>query len=234
MSIAILGDVFKRVRTLLNDDDSSNWPDPRLLPKSIQAFEELEAELLLAGIPLLNSQTITMTIPAYNINFFGGVPLDISTVAGYPTDMILPIWMKENQVGETYRDFVDMVEVDFIPNIDPDVVLRYWAWFQGTIVVLGALNATQVMLRYQRLLSIPGLNTDSVIVPLSQMYLAPKIASDCCDSIGATARRDSLAARAALNLDRIVRVNILQQQDLPAKRRPYHRGMGRNSVLRDW
>src|SRR6516165_1065515 len=91
----ILGDVLYRARTYLNDDDGSNWPDQRLIPKAQQAFEELEAELYLAGIPIINSQNAIFTVPAYNINAANGVPLDLSTIPSYPKDMILPIWMKE-------------------------------------------------------------------------------------------------------------------------------------------
>ena len=50
--------------------------------------------------------------------------------------MILPIWMKERQLGQWNQDFVDMVEVDFLPNIDLDVYLHYWCWYQNTILLL--------------------------------------------------------------------------------------------------
>lgn len=234
MSVLQLSDAYRRARTLLNDDDASNWPDYRLLLKTQQAFEELEAELILAGIPIINSQTIIITVPPYNIDAFGGTPLDISTLAGYPTDIILPIWMKERQIGEIFRDFVDMTEVDTIPTATTETNLRYWCWYQNTIIVLGALNPVQVQLRYQRILPIPNANTDSIIVPLGQMYLSYKIAALCCDSVGDKDRRDDYSKRADINLDRIIRMNIRQQQDLPAKRRPYHRGQGRNRVLRDF
>jgi hypothetical protein len=230
-----VSDVLYRTRTHLNDDDGQNWPDPKLIPKLQQAFEELEAELLLAGIPIINSQNTIFTVPAYDINVNNGVPLDLSTLPGYPHDMIMPIIMKERAPWEQWRDFIDMIEADFAPITSTDLRLRYWTWYQGKIVVMGCLEDRQVLLRYQRFLPVPGMNTDSIIVPLGQLHLSYRTAS-----LAALSQPNmqqlavDLDSRAQVNLDKIVRMNIKQQQNLPTKRRPYHRGYGRNRVLRDF
>jgi hypothetical protein len=235
VGVNFLSDVLYRARTHLNDDDSSNWPDPRLIPKAQQAFEELEAELILAGIPIINKQDAIFTVPAYDINVNNGVPLDLSTLPGYPTDMIMPIIMKERAPWEQWRDFIDMIETDFAPITSSDRRLRYWTWYQGKIVVMGATENRQVLLRYQRFLPVPGMNTDSIIVPLGQLHLSYRTAA-----IAAASQPNmrqlamDLDQRAQINLDKIVRMNIKQQQNLPTKRRPYHRGYGRNRVLRDF
>ena len=233
--VNIAFDVLSRARTHLNDDDASDWPDYRLFPKLQQAFEELEAELYLAGIPIINQQNVIMLIPAYDINANNGVPLDMSTLPGYPRDMILPIWMKERWPGQQWRDFVDMVETDFAPVTTTDVYLRYWWWTGGKIYLMGSLNDNQVLLRYQKFLPLPGVNTDSISVPLGQLHLSYRVAALAAASLpeGRQLAID-LDTRAAANLDKIVRMNSKQQQNLPTKRRPYHRGYGRNRVLRDF
>lgn len=231
MSVRFLSDVFKQARTLLNDDDAVNWPDYRLHSKAIVAFEELEAELIVAGIPIIHAVSAIITVPPITINDDN---LNLSTITGYPVDMILPIWMKERQVGQVNQDFVDMVEVDFIPNIDLDIYLHYWCWFQNTIMLRGALNSTQVQLRYQRYLPIPKVNTDSLIVPLGQLFIANRVAALAYQSVGNRQMWMDLTSVATLNLGRILDMNIKELQDLPAKRRPYHRGYGRNRVLRDF
>lgn len=231
MSIPQLSNVTDQVRALLNDEEATNWTDAKLRTKVIMSYEELESELLLAGIPIIQSASTIMNVPIMNTdddNF------DLSTVTGYPTDMILPIWLKERQLGQMNRDFVDVIECDFIPNVDITFTLSYWAWIDGTILVRGCTNPTQVQLRYQRLLTIPQLNTDSIIVPLGQMFLAYRVASFCAESLGDATRADRWLNTAKMNLDRIMRMNIKQLQDTPAKRRPYHRGPGRNRVLRDF
>src|SRR5208337_2467740 len=227
MSVAFLSDAYSRARTLLNDDESNNWTDYKLSQKAVLAFEELEAELLLAGIPIIHSISAILTVPAMTTDDNN---LDMSTVSGYPTDMILPIWMKERQLGQMNRDFVDMVEVDFMPNIDIDIYLHYWCWYQNTIMLRGALNPVQVELRYQRYLPIPEVNTDSLIVPLGQLFLANRIAALAYYSAGDRQKWQDLSDEAKMNLNRIIDMNIKELQDMPAKRRPYHRGYGRNRV----
>jgi hypothetical protein len=240
MSVRFLSDVFSQARTLLNDDDAANWPDYRLKSKAIVAFEELEAELIVAGIPIISAVSAIINVPALTDSPpFPSIPkddnsLDMSTLVGYPTEMILPISLKERQVGQQNQDFVDMVEVDFIPDIDLDVYLHYWCWYQNTVILRGALNPTQVQLRYQRYLPVPGKNTDSLIVPLGQLYIANRVAALAYQSVGNRQMWMDLSSVASLNLGRILDMNIKELQDLPAKRRPYHRGQGRNRVLRDF
>src|SRR5882724_10340159 len=108
MSVALLGDVYSRARMLLNDEEKANWPDFKLVTKAVLAFEELEAELILAGIPIIHAISTIITVPPISIDDNN---LDLSTVSGYPTDLIIPIWLKERQIGQMNQDFVDMVEV---------------------------------------------------------------------------------------------------------------------------
>lgn len=230
MSIALLGDVLAQARTHLNDDDASNWPDQRLRLKAKQAFNELQAELLVAGIPIINAVTTVLTVPALLTD---DANLDISTVSGYPTDIIMPIWMKERATGQMNADFVDMTEVDFLPNIQKSNQLIWWSWIKQTVMVLGALVDTQVQLRYQRLLNVPSVNTDTIAVLLGELFLSYRIAALAIYPMDKAWSKD-LNATATVNLDKIVRMNIKQLQDLPAKRRPYHRGRGRSRVIRDF
>jgi hypothetical protein len=243
--VRYLFDVYKQARTLLNDDEAANWSDYKLHTKAVMAFEELEAELIVAGIPIIQSVSQVLNVPGISVPEYHQQPnnqnqpnttytFDLSTVPNYPQDMILPIWMKERQVGEQNADFVDMVEVDFIPNIQLDVYLHYWCWQGNTILLRGALNDTQVQLRYQKYLTVPNVNTDSIVVPLGQLYLGNRIAALAYQSIGNRQMWLDLTDVANNNLNRIIDMNIKELQDLPAKRRPYHRGYGRNRVLRDF
>jgi len=231
MSSAVLSDVYKAARTHLNDDEGDSWPDYKLRPKFIQAFKELEVDLVLAGIPIVNAVSVVITVTANTVD---GVNVDMSTMANYPTDMLHPVWLKERAVGEMNEDFVDMTEVDFIPNINKSTELIWWSWYQQTIMLLGALNDVQVMLRYKRFLPTPNLKNDSIIVYLAELYLGYRTAALCARSINDGTKADNLDLESAASLDKIIRMSIKELQNLPAKRRPYHRGRGRSRVLRDF
>ena len=230
-----VGDTLISTRGILNDEEATNWPDQKLIPKLRFAFQELEAELLLWGIPILSTTILVMTVPAWvPPTTKDDLDYDMSALPGYPTDMILPIWMKERQLGESRENFVDMVETSYVPNVSIDTALRYWSWREGKIFLRGALWDNQIQLRYQRILPIPGVNTDSIFVPLGQLFLAYRTAALCAESIKDRVAKTDFLAQANYNLDRLIRMNVRQQQNIPAKRRPYHRGLGRTRVLRDY
>jgi hypothetical protein len=231
--VSLLGDVLAQTRGLLNDEEAANWPDQKLIKKARFAFEELEAELLLNDVPLLHQNIIKMTVPGISPPT-PDTDLDLSTLPGYPSDMILPIWLKERMLHESRENFVDMVETSYVPNVTIDTALRYWTWRNGRIYLLGALLDSEIQIRYQSLLPTPNINTDTVFVPLAQLYLSFRTAALVCVTLKDKAGKDDFNAEAQFQLDRIMRINVKQMQNIPAKRRPYHRGLGRTRVLRDY
>lgn len=209
-------------RTLLNDDDAIKWPDYRIMPKLQQAFSEVVTRFVLVGIPVINEVTANLTVPTNT--------LDLSTVAGYPTDIIVPIWMMENQIGNDITFFQDMQPVDFIPNVDQDTYLYYWCWQDQTIKLLGALNPVVVQLRYKRNLPTPQYATDILSIIKIEDYLTYKTAALCYYSIANSDMGDTYNQMAGEKLETLVRMNVKQIGTLSAKRRPYHRRYGNFSI----
>lgn len=219
------GQVLDLARTHLNDDGALVWQDPKLFPKFQEAYRSLLLEMQLAGLPLLMEVNANVTINA-------GVT-DFSTVVGYPTDMILPLWMKEKMVGEIDANFIDMVPIDFIPNVQQDVRLIWWSWIQGKIIFLGALNPVVVQLRYRSTLSVPTDNSQDTKVPQAEFYLAYQTAGLALQSTSNGAAQAAIMFKAAdMYLDKFIRFNIRGQQRLPAKRRAYHRRYAWGNVIR--
>lgn len=212
--------VLDSARTHLNDENGYNWTDARLFPKLVEAHRELQAELLLAGIPVIDAVSTIITVPAAPDD---NTQVDLSTIAGYPTNIIVPIWMKERQVGQQNVDFVDMREVDFLPSITKGAQLQYWCWIGEVILLLGAVNNTQVQLRYRAGIPIPQNVNDSIGFLMGEIFLSYRTAALAAGAIGDKELKAFLTAESKSNLDKIVRLNIKQRQNLPAKRRPYHR-----------
>lgn len=231
--VATASTAMKLARTHLNDEQGSLWSDFKLFPKVQAAYREMMNELEVNDIPLLNAVTAVLTVPAQTVDDNN---LDMSTVSGYPTDILEPIWMKERAVGQMNADFVDMTKVDFIPNITLGTELIWWCWIDDTIMLRGALNSTQVQIRYKRYIQPPNFINDSLIVPLSETFLGPEAAYMAMISTPNFNEKsaDALKSLAERNLDNIVREAVMQMQNLPAKRRPYHRGRGRSRAIRDF
>lgn len=214
--------VLESARTHLNDEYGSLWTDQKLMPKLQEAHRELQSTLFLAGIPVINDVSSVITVPANTVD---GVNVDMSAVTGYPNNLIRPIWMKERTVGQQNQDFIDMIEVDFIPSISKDTRLVYWAWIGQTIMLLGATNDVQVLLRYRGSIKIPAKVTDDCVVLFSETFLSYRTAALAIASTGQdNLKFQMLNSQAEMNLDKLTRTAIKEGQNLPVRRVPYHRG----------
>lgn len=223
--MAIVDDVLTAARTHLNDDSAINWPDPRILPKFQEGFRDLQLALELNGIQVLNDVSADITIPANTT--------DMTTLSGYPTDIITPTWMKEKQVGETDDFLISMTPVDYIPNVEQDITLNWWSWQRNKILLLGALNDVVVQLRYRRKLALPTLNSQDIGVIQGETFLGYRTAAIALGSIKDYQGRDEMNAQAQSRLnDLIAFYTTYEKQILTAKRQPYHRRNWFRNVIR--
>jgi len=207
--------VLESARIHLNDEMGLLWPDNRLLPKLQEAHRELKNELILNGIPVVHEVSVVLTVPANTT--------DLTTVTNYPSDMLIPIWLKERQVGQQNVDFTDMLQVSFIPNTQQEVYLNYWAWIQEKIILLGALNVTQVQIRYNRDLNFPIQVNDTIGVLLGETFLSYRTSALAALSVKDYDQANALDAIAKGNLYNIIAFNVKGLQNIPGRRRPYHR-----------
>jgi len=212
-------------RTHLNDDSAINWPDTRLLTKFTEAFKDLQMQLEGNGIQVLDEVSADLTVPQ-------GVT-DLTTVSGYPTDLISPIWLKEKQVGEDDSFLISMTPVDFIPNVEQDITLNWWCWRMNKILLLGALNDVIVQIRYRRKLAVPTKNSDDIGVIQGENFLSYKTAAIAYNSIGNFKMGSFMEEAANSRLaDLIAYYVTYEKQMLIAKRQPYHRRNWYRNVIR--
>lgn len=225
--MAIVADVFKAVRTHLDDDDAALWTDPRLMPKLQIAHQEMQAKLRLNGVPVLFSSSITLTVPASTT--------DLTTVTNYPTDLVEPIALFERDPGQAAQDFKEMLEVDFLPNINPTSNINNWTWQQQKILVSLSISISEVMIRYNRLLTQPTKVTDAIGVLFGDLYLGYRVAALAVASPTGNKiygmRYAQLDQQANKYLEQVVAMATRQAQNMPAKRRGYHRSRFNFGIL---
>lgn len=226
--MALVAQVLDSSRTHLNDENGLIWPDTRLLPKLQEAFRELLNKMLLVGIPVIQEVSAIITVPALTTD---DANQDLSLVTNYPTDMIVPVWLKERQLGQMNADFVNMTQCDYIPNVTKSTTLSYWCYMENKIFLLGALTSNQVQIRYQRSIPVPNSVQESVVVTLGETFLSYRVAALAQASIRNWTEYEKWNTVAEANLDSVVRRDVKRLQNLPAKRRAYHRGRGTNRAL---
>lgn len=225
MADALAGQALDSARAHLNDVGASIWSNASLFPFLQEAHRELRSKVILNGIPVIDEVTGVLSVPAGTT--------DLTAVAGYPVDLIVPIWMKERQAGDPNNsDFIDMTPRDFLPNINQDIWLFWWCWRKEKILVVGSLNAEEVQIRYRRQIPTPNAAGDSVGWLGAENYLSYRTAALACNSVGEGEKGQGLTDTANNNMDTVIRLNVKQMQSLPARRRPYHRRFANNNIIR--
>jgi hypothetical protein len=211
-------------REYMNDSAGQFWTDAVLMPKLQEAHRQMQVRLQLAGIPVIKTVSTVLTVPARTT--------DLTTVAGYPADLVEPKWLKSRNSGQRNSDFVDMTQCDYIPNWDMGTSLGWWCWQGEKILLLGSTIAKEVQLRYVRGLAVPTTAGSSLGFIYAENFLGPKTAALAATATENASAVQEWAAEAEKALTDIIRMNIRGLQNLPAKRQAYHRGRHGAHALR--
>lgn len=206
---------LESARIHLNDEMGLNWPDNRLLPKFQEAHRELKNELILNGIPVIHEVSAIITVVAGTT--------DLTTATNYPSDLLIPIWLKERQVGGQLVDFTDMTQVNFLPDVQQEIFLNNWSWIGEKILTNGALIDREVQIRYSRDLSFPLEVNTTIGVMLGETFLSYRTSALAALSIKDYDQAQALDLIAKANLQNVIAFNVKGLQNLPARRQPYHR-----------
>ena len=211
------GEVLCAARTHLNDDEGIIWPDQKLFPKLREAHRAMQLALVQNGVPVIQELSVAFSVTK-------GVK-DLTTIAQYPQNILMPIWMKERNPGQRDQDYANMREVEVLPTEQPTTSLSYWCWNKQRLLTLGCTQNREILLRYRGGIKIPQESTDPIGPYFGELYLSYKTAALAIGSIspGNTDRVAFLENQANSNLEDLLSNAAIQAQNLPAKRRPYHR-----------
>jgi hypothetical protein len=224
MNSVTAAQVLASARNHLNDDAGVLWRDAKLMPRLQEAHRELQLQMMLTGVPVLTTRSQVLSVPANT--------LDLSTVSNYPTNLVQPIAMYEKKVGQAVSSFVLMTETDDLPLIDQQTELLYWTWTEQTIKLLGATQANEVLLQYRKGITIPQTVNDTIGIYFGELFLSYRIAALAIQS--KEPRQASIFNTDAKNaISSISRAAQKEMQNLPARRRGYHRTRNNYSVIRE-
>jgi len=214
------GQVMGAVRSLLNDDDEVLFPDYKLFPKLTLAQNELFNRLALGSNQNTFEQSAILSVVA---NAVDGVHTDLTAVSGYPTDLLIPLYLKERAVGETDSQFIRMDFVEFIPNTTKTNLLRYWTWRKNKLYVLGSTVAREVLIRYRRTLTVSTLLADDTVVSAAETWLTYKTAALVLISLPGDPdpRIPEYKDMAKQNEDIFMMLNTKNRQNIATRRKGY-------------
>ena len=143
-----------------------------------------------------------------------------------PSNLIFPISMMEKQPTDDVEFYLPMTQVNFVPQVDPVEELVYWAWMGNQIMLVGATQNVNVILRYRGSLAVPNTLNDSLGFIFAENYLGARIAALAYMSVN-DSRWSDYNSVAEAQLDLIVRMNVVGNQGVGVRRMAYRRGLRR-------
>lgn len=206
--MAIAATAIRSARIYLNDINGVTWSDAVLMPLLQEAFGEITQELDINGVGTIKTQTGILTVPAFATNLGNQQPANI----------LNPISMLEGNPGDVPDNFQDMLRVTFLPYINQDQWLSFWAWLGDTIQFVGATVARSVILRYEGAPPVPQTLNDPLGIIFAERFIGPRIAALAYASIDRNP--DKVQAIAASNLYKLVQSQVVQDQR-PTRRKGY-------------
>lgn len=202
---------------LLNDIGLTNFSYAAQLPYLRRANEYLENLLIANGIAVQLQESTTVSVLASASN------IDLATMIGYPSDMLLPIrlWERSN----SSQNFVLMGEHELEPSYTPVNYLSIWEFRNNTIYVPGINVATQVKIDYWRQLATVTSSSSNEEVAGSKALLEARTAEQCARYAGQNSEiADSLLNNEVIPAqDLLERIYIKNSQGSRSRRKPFRR-----------
>jgi len=207
----------------LNDAAGAIWTSAVMLPNIQEAFRDLQVAVFALGLPVLKnvSTVVPVAIGATSLNVTVTIP-----------DLVTPIKVREKNPSDPSNYFTDMQEVNFIPDIVADNVIRYWCWMKNDIYILASTVAKYVEVFYRRGLTVPAAIDANTNLGLTyaETFVGPKAAAIAARVVGNSTLADELEGIAAQRLDMILRGNVKAMQGMSTKRKPFRRS-GRRYIV---
>jgi hypothetical protein len=212
---------------MLNDQAGNVFSDQFLMPFVAAAYRKAQASLANSGQQTFVADEVLLVVPAVAaIDPSLQVSITDATAPPnqLPTDLIEPskIWERVNLSSDSFTEMIDMTEHDGLPSEPQGETLNYWEWRSDGIYFLGALQDTQIRLRYTKMLADPTSAASQLLIRNSINAVAYITAALAAESRGVpqAEQLDALATDALFDLGLQA---VRRSQKTGRRRRPYGR-----------
>jgi len=216
LSISVAS-VLNDVRVFLNDTNQTYFNNTVLAGPFRIAYRDLRDELFDNQIRVTGetSEAIEITTSMRDI---GG-----PTGPALPTNFVVPVLLWERESGSD-ADYFLMNEVRTLPKSSVlTAYLQWWTYQNQIIKFLGATTDRQVKIDYiANTLGFPEAPEDRLNVFNCASFLAYRTAGLAAEFQGENAERAaSLNANAQGAIDKLINLDVKNQQSMPVRRRPF-------------
>lgn len=216
MAVVLASEVLTSCRTaLLNDPTGAIYPDAAMYPIMNIAYRELQTKTLAIGAQTTKEVSGSVVVLA-GVSF-------LSEGAGLPSDLLIPIRLKERRQGSTnVEDWIDMDELSDESQWKPDDMLSTWAWREDQIKFpsSGSTVNKEVLITYTKMIGSITTGTSPIQILNSDIWLAHKTAVIACKTIGGNPTRARLLGEELAELWDDLKVTLVRRnQNRPVRRR---------------
>lgn len=212
-----VGDVFDRVRSLMNDQSGDVYTDFVITPYFKMAHDDLRQECEDNNIPYTNITSAGITIQQ-GVTDIGG-----ETGPALPLDLVEILEMYERVSGSN-NDYLLMKRNLFLPKVETITsYLEVYTWQKQIIRFLGANGNVEVKIDYLGDTLGEVVNENTVINLFNaKPFLSFRSAAYCANYIGENPdRADRLDLNAVRSLETFLNIAIKNEQSMPVRRRPF-------------
>jgi len=161
------GQITALIRSLLNDAAGNLFTDGVLIPYVNSAYRKVQRALAAAGQETFLVDDILLVVPAIaQVDASQQVVINDATAPPnqLPTDLLAPqdLWERANNSTDDFVPMTDMTGRGGLPSLQQSLTLRYWEWREDGLWFLGATQATQIRMRYQK--SFPDFSDGTSVV----------------------------------------------------------------------
>jgi hypothetical protein len=214
-------DVLLTAQSHMNDFSQKMWTKEELFVFLAASHKDMQRQLQINGIPVIKEKSAVSTVPPVNLQSWPGYVV----MPNQPGDMIEPLECWERPTGDTLEcDWDLMIQKSWVPETQPVTDLVYWNWIAETVRFLGATQSVDVKLYYNGGLVVPSSDDAPLGMINAEDYLAPRLAYYALRSIGAKQGAAEMVSLAAQAMEEILQYQILAEQAMPFRRRPYRHG----------
>ncbi len=225
-----VGQITALVRSLMNDAKGNVYSDTVLLPYVQSAYRTVYRKLENIGQESMIADNVTLIVPAVaGIDPSLQVSITDATAPPnqLPVDMIVPakIWERPASSSQSFVEMFDLSDHSGLPSVPQGQTLIYWEWRSDGLYFIGALQDTQIRLRYVKSLA-------DVTSPAAQVLLRNVIdaVAFITAALAGTARGSPLAekwdAAAQDALFDLKSISVRRDQRSARRRRPFGRRSG--------
>lgn len=214
-------EIMASAAALMNNTERDVYTNEAVLPYFNLAVQELQELFELHNIPVTNSVSAAITVPA------GTSVISKTGPVRYPGNLVEIQQLWERPEGND--PWIPMSRKEFLPHyLEGAEISQFlvWSWIKEEIHVLPATQDNDLKIDYvSRMVTLPiTIEQVNIDLPFSNVktYLDFKTASLCAMFIGENqSRAQILESEAALAMDRALGIKVKAAQAINTRRRPF-------------